>query len=446
VEPEAVSRATAELRELGVPYVDHRFALNPTILPRRFAHEAAAAAQAVFAGMDHLLDGPFGGDVRRMGEFLGFRPREVDLFVRLPLEDWAAVARPDVVLRNGHPAFVEMNATCLSGLLAVADMLTAAQRRLRGNRAVLDERQASAAFGTARLAALLTRRLRAAGLRNGIVGVGVWGSVASGGYDYNQTCLVHELRRHGIPARLCPIEELDLSGETAVLDGEPVAALYRSFWQPEPSRSDRWETVTSLLDLAEQGRLVLLTGFRSELIVSKTCLALLSDERIQDGMSARLRATINAAVPWTRLLEERRTRINGSNHDLIPWMLSHQERLVLKPALGHSGNDVTIGCEVDQRGWHEAVAAALQAEQQWIVQELVAPDLIPLHTLPRPGDPPVRMTPAIYGVFLLDRRFATAIRRYSGPDRAGLKISAATGAVVAPVFWSNRPLPEVCLP
>src|SRR5688500_5602147 len=85
--------ATVDLRAEGVPYVAERFALNPAVLPRSTGWAVEAAAQAVFDGLDLLLAGYFAGDVRRMADFLGFRRDEADLFVRMPGEDWAAVAR-----------------------------------------------------------------------------------------------------------------------------------------------------------------------------------------------------------------------------------------------------------------------------------------------------------------------------------------------------------------
>jgi uncharacterized circularly permuted ATP-grasp superfamily protein len=74
-------------------------------------------------------------------------------------------------------------------------------------------------------------------------------------------------------------------------------------------------------------------------------------------------------VPWTRKLEERRTRFHGQDIDLVPWVVAHRASLVLKPAHGYGGDSVYVGSETKPNAWEKAVIRALSAP--WVVQERV---------------------------------------------------------------------------
>jgi uncharacterized circularly permuted ATP-grasp superfamily protein len=109
--------------------------------------------------------------------------------------------------------------------------------------------------------------------------------------------------------------------------------------------------------------------FRCKILHKKASLAVLSDERNARLFGADESAAIQAHVPWTRVVEERRTVYRGAAVDLIPFIAEHRERLVLKPNDDYGGAGIVLGWQVDDTAWQRAIHTALGAP--YIVQEKV---------------------------------------------------------------------------
>lgn len=125
------------------------------------------------------------------------------------------------------------------------------------------------------------------------------------------------------------------------------------------------------------GAVCMVNPFRCKILHKKMSLAVLGDERNAEMFTASQREAIEAHIPWTRRVEERRTLRHGEEVDLVPWVLRNRERLVLKPNDDYGGAGIVLGWEVDDRGWEGAVRSAL--ELPYVVQERV-----PLPTEPYP--------------------------------------------------------------
>ena len=122
-----------------------------------------------------------------------------------------------------------------------------------------------------------------------------------------------------------------------------------------------------------------------KLLHKKTSLAVLSDERNAAWFSERERRAIDAHIPWTRRVEERRTQFHGEPVDLIPFVVRSREQLVLKPSDDYGGAGITLGWEVDAATWETAVQKAL--ERPYIVQERI---VLPFEPYPSLVDGSVR--------------------------------------------------------
>ena len=79
---------------------------------------------------------------------------------------------------------------------------------------------------------------------------------------------------------------------------------------------------------------------------------------------------IRAHVPWTRIVRDEQTDYFGREVNLLEFIRADGERLVLKPNDDYGGHGITIGWNVDQRGWDEAINNAL-ADGDYLVQERV---------------------------------------------------------------------------
>ena len=118
--------------------------------------------------------------------------------------------------------------------------------------------------------------------------------------------------------------------------------------------------------------------FACKLLYKKSSLSVLSDERNAHVFAPEERWAIEAHIPWTRNVEERSTEYHGLKVDLIPFILRHRERFVLKANDEYGGKGIVLGWTEDDAGWERAVLAAMEAP--YVVQEGV-----PLATEPYPS-------------------------------------------------------------
>lgn len=114
----------------------------------------------------------------------------------------------------------------------------------------------------------------------------------------------------------------------------------------------------------------MVNSFRCKILFKKASLAVLSDERNAGMFTPEQRQAIAAHIPWTRVVEDRKTVIDGAEADLVPFALANKDRLVLKPNDDYGGHGITLGWTVDQAKWEEAVKEALAAP--FVVQQKVA--------------------------------------------------------------------------
>jgi uncharacterized circularly permuted ATP-grasp superfamily protein len=117
------------------------------------------------------------------------------------------------------------------------------------------------------------------------------------------------------------------------------------------------------------GAVCMVNPFQCKVLHKKTSLAVLSDERNAALFTAGEQRAIEAYIPWTRRVEERRSLFRRRDIDLIPFILGHRENLVLKPSDDYGGAGIVLGWEVDPAAWEAALRKALTVP--YVVQERV---------------------------------------------------------------------------
>lgn len=122
---------------------------------------------------------------------------------------------------------------------------------------------------------------------------------------------------------------------------------------------------------AVHDRAVFITNSPSAKLMSKKAsLAFLSDERNAHLFTLEQRQTIDAHIPWSRVVTERKTQYQQQDIDLLPYIAEHRERFVLKPNDDYGGKGVVLGWECSADGWDATLKQALQTPH--VVQEKVA--------------------------------------------------------------------------
>ncbi len=121
---------------------------------------------------------------------------------------------------------------------------------------------------------------------------------------------------------------------------------------------------------AVRDRAVFMTNsFSCKLMAKKASLAFISDERNAHLFTATERAAIDAHIPWTRRVSERKTSYNGAEIDLLPFIVGNREKLVLKPNDEYGGKGVVLGWDCTAEEWLATLRDALV--NPYVVQEKV---------------------------------------------------------------------------
>ena len=117
------------------------------------------------------------------------------------------------------------------------------------------------------------------------------------------------------------------------------------------------------------GAVCMANAFRCKILFKKASFAVISDEANAALFNADEQRAIAEHIPWTRVVEDRKTTIDGQPIDLIPFIHANKERLVLKPNDEYGGKGIVLGWTVDQAAWDHAVQFALA--EPYVVQQRI---------------------------------------------------------------------------
>ena len=174
--------------------------------------------------------------------------------------------------------------------------------------------------------------------------------------------------RQGVPCIVADPRSAELRAGKLTLDGTPVDLIYKRVLISE--LIERCGVEHAVVRAVRERTVCMVNPFACKILHKKASLAVLGDERNAELFTPQQRQVIAANVPWTRVVEERRTRFAGENVDLIPFIAEHKDQLVLKPNDEYGGKGIVLGWEVDDAAWTEALHGALR--DAYIVQERVA--------------------------------------------------------------------------
>lgn len=236
--------------------------------------------------------------------------------------------------------------------------------------------------------------------------------------------------RHGYPTVWADPRALDYDGTTLRAEGRPVHIVYKRVLTSE--LLNRLGLDTPLVRAVRDRNVLIVNPFRCKLLHKKAIFAILTDERFAHLYTPEQQAAIREHVPWTRVVRERTTYLDGEPIDLLSYVAQHRDQFVLKPNDEYGGSGVVIGWDVSQAEWEQALQNALN--EPTIVQRRVkvAEEPFPafidgqLHIANRLVD----LDPYIYNGFdvqaCLTRLSATSL----------LNVTAGTGSVVPTMLVS----------
>ena len=232
---------------------------------------------------------------------------------------------------------------------------------------------------------------------------------------YNEFLLwVDYFHSRGLEARIVDPRDTQLEGGRLTADGAPIDLIYKRVLISElVEQGGRDHPV---IRAVQSGAVCMVNPFRCKLLHKKASLAVLSDERNVALFSDVERRAIDAHIPWTRVVEQRKTRYQDRTVDLVPFIIEQRQRLVLKPNDAYGGAGIVLGWEVDEAAWERSVGLALK--EPFVVQERVP---IPSESYPSVVDGRV-----VFAERILD----TAPFAYQGTHVDGCMSRLSTAALV----------------
>ncbi len=193
-------------------------------------------------------------------------------------------------------------------------------------------------------------------------------------------------RSHGIQAEIHDPRECEYrEGRLVAPGGFEIDLIYKRVLIDELVL--RMGMDSPVVRAVREGAVCMVNPFRCKIVYKKASLAVLGDERNADMLNADELAAVRAHVPWTRVVEERRTEKDGETIDLLPWAAANRERLVLKPNDDYGGRGIVLGWLVSDEEWQATLRAALEAP--YVVQERI---VLPTEPFPSWVDGGVRVT------------------------------------------------------
>jgi uncharacterized circularly permuted ATP-grasp superfamily protein len=168
----------------------------------------------------------------------------------------------------------------------------------------------------------------------------------------------------------CVIEDprrCEYRGGVLYAQGQPVDLIYKRVLITE--LVDTCGLEHDVVRAVRDGAVCMVNGFHCKMLHKKASLAVLSDPENAEVFSSREQRAIHDSIPWTRVVEERKTRYGNADVDLLPFIVENKDSLVLKPNDDYGGAGITLGWDATSEEWAAAVQLATQTP--YIVQEKV---------------------------------------------------------------------------
>jgi hypothetical protein len=250
---------------------------------------------------------------------------------------------------------------------------------------------------------------------------------------YSEFVLFDEyFRSQGLPCVIADPREVEYHEGRLVAGDFRITLIYKRVLISE--LVDRGGLDQPVVRAVRDRAVCMVNPFPCKILHKKASLAVLSDERNAGLFTPEQRAAIEAHIPWTRRVAERRTRYRDRVVDLVPFVLERREQFVLKSNDEYGGKGIVLGWQVPGAEWEQAVRAALV--EPTVVQERIA---LPREPYPSLADGRLEVTErmldtnpyAFYGAYV-----DGCMTRLS--TEALLNVSAGGGSTVATFVVAPR--------
>ncbi len=186
-------------------------------------------------------------------------------------------------------------------------------------------------------------------------------------------------RSEGYQTEIVTPEQLEYRNGVLKANGLEINLIYRRISAQEFLL--RFSLDHPLVQAYRDHRVCIVNSFRSELSHKKAMFALLTDESLTAKFPPNERKAIKEHLPWTRVVKAGKSTYRDQQiPDLLEYIKTNREKLVLRPNDEYGDLNSYIGFEHDEGSWARALREAQRAV--YVVQERVptARTVFPLMT------------------------------------------------------------------
>jgi len=174
----------------------------------------------------------------------------------------------------------------------------------------------------------------------------------------------------GLSVELADPRDLQFDGKRLTANGKKIDLVYRRVLMNDIVA--RPAECKALVDAVAANAACMANHFRCKIPHVKAFFAVLTDERNDGLFTFAERELIRRHVPWTRVVADVRTAHHGQPVDLLEFLRSERENLVLKPSDEYGGTGVSLGWESSEAEWDAMIEKAIApSEGCWIVQQRI---------------------------------------------------------------------------
>ena len=185
-----------------------------------------------------------------------------------------------------------------------------------------------------------------------------------------------------------------------------------------------------ILESFTSGKVYIINGPISDLLSDKLTLAVLSSYENSGIFTDQEAEIIAKYIPWTRKIIPGNTMYRKEKiDDLVHFILSNREKMVIKPSRGRGGEGICVGIKTSQEEWEIVINKAVKAKN-WLVQEYVesSPGLYQF------GEEGYELQDMVWGFFITGNRYAGAWNRVMPRSNDRGIINCHQGATVSILF------------
>lgn len=337
----------------------------PIFINHAFRGEITEAAVKLFRLLKRIPFDVFKGDPARIADYYGISPLRAAALIsgvtQTHLDN--LIGRADCIMTPSGLKFVEFNVNTNLGGMEIETWLAAYQtvplirRFLERHEITLHNRKLLDLLFEFFADNLVERFGANAETLN--IGVAVEkneGKVHADSMEVYLDSVYNKALRNRHPhlkgqVRVGEFSRFSAAGDTVVCGDLPIHALVEMYVGYVPP---------DIYEVFKKGKILLYDGPISWLMSTKLSFALLSELENDPVFSPDEQETIRKHVPWTRKITDCQTTFKGENIQLLDFILSNRERLVLKPPVGYGGTGIYVGHKTSDREWREVVRTSLE--------------------------------------------------------------------------------------